>query len=165
MRKAKHEDIMSIVAILDPIVKEMNATGNYQWDHKYPKAKDFEKDIECGTLYVYEDSGVIGGFICIDSNEPQEYRSARWSQNNEAMIIHRMAVNVSSRGQGIAKKMMYFAEQIALANGIHYLKTDTFSGNENMNALFRRVGFRKVGDINLQGKEGLFSCYEKQVDL
>lgn len=77
------------------------------------------------------------------------------------MVIHRMAVNPKFREQGVATKLMKFAEQLALDNNVLYLKTDTYSINTKMNSLFKKFDFNFVGEMIFLGKEKPFYCYDK----
>ncbi len=165
IRQATMKDVEAISAMLPAIVGQMNAAGNFQWNDKYPLAGDFVRDVEVGSLYVFEDSdGTVGGFVCVDFNEPKEYGAAKWSQIDRAMVVHRMAVSVNHRGLGIAKAFMSFADQLALSKDVYYLKTDTNAVNEKMQGLFASCGYVAVGDIKLEGKDGDFRCFEKVIE-
>lgn len=161
MRKAQLTDLNSIMNIIAETIKEMHSYNNYQWDENYPQSSDFTNDIEKGDLYVEDKNGQVAGFICINYIEPSEYNSLNWSSNEQSMVIHRMAVSSIYRNQGVATKLMNFAEELAISNGIKYLKTDTYSLNTKMNSLFKKFEFKLIGEINFLGKEKSFYCYEK----
>ena len=161
MRLAKISDLEKIMDVIGNVVKEMNFQGNYQWDSNYPKENDFLQDIKKEELYLYEVNGHILGLVCINFVEAEEYRNLIWSSNEKAMIIHRMAVGVNSRRQGIASKIINFVEALAKKNQIYYLRTDTFSLNEKMKNLFLKEGYKFIGKVNFRGKEEDFSCYDK----
>lgn len=161
IRKAKLNDLNSIMEIIKSTVEEMKTYNNNQWDENYPQAKDFTNDIESGNLYVDDDRGNIKGFICVNFIEPVEYENINWSSNDKSMVIHRMAVNPKFRQQGVASEMMHFAEKLASDNNVVYLKTDTYSINTKMNSLFKKFGFNLVGEMSFLGKEKPFYCYDK----
>ncbi len=161
IRKATKIDISKIMEIITTTVKEMKLYNNTQWDENYPQAKNFSKDIETGDLYVDELNGEIRGFVCVNYAEPTEYRCINWHSSEKAMVIHRMAVNPNFRNQGIGISLLKFSEELALKNGILYLKTDTYSINDKMNALFKKFGFQLAGEMEFLGKEKPFYCYEK----
>ena len=77
------------------------------------------------------------------------------------MVVHRMAVNSNFRNQGVGISLLKFSEELALKNGISYLKTDTYSINDKMNSLFKKFGFRLAGEMEFLGKEKPFYCYDK----
>jgi GNAT superfamily N-acetyltransferase len=161
MRKAALEDLKDIMNIIKETIAEMHSYNNYQWDESYPKEKDFIEDIQNGCLFAAEEDGKLVGFVCINKIEPMEYSELNWSLNEEAMVVHRMSVNPSSRRSGIGTELMNFTEELALKNNITYLKTDTYSINTKMNSLFIKCGYKLVGEIWFLGKERPFYCYEK----
>ena len=163
--KASSKDIKQIMLIINETIKEMKSYNNTQWDENYPQDKDFIKDIELGDLYVDKKDDRIMGFICVNYIEPVEYNDLNWSKDEKCMVIHRMAVNSECRNQGVGTKLMNFAEELAMKNGINYLKTDTYSINTKMNSLFRKFNYQLVGQMNFLGKEEPFNCYEKILAL
>lgn len=56
------------------------------------------------------------------------------------------------------------ADEHALKNNVRYLKTDTYSINTKMNALFVKCGYKLIGEMSFLGKEKPFYCYEKVLD-
>ena len=161
IRKAAKEDLAEIMKIIKATVEEMKTYGNTQWDESYPQEKDFNRDINSGDLYVDERDGEVAGFICVNQVEPVEYEELDWSSKEKAMVVHRMAVNPKFRRKGIASGMMKFADELANSRGIRYMKTDTYSVNPKMNALFVKCGYKFVGEMSFLGKEKPFNSYEK----
>lgn len=162
IRKAKTEDIEAIMRIVKEAIILMNEEGNTQWDETYPLAPDFLKDIEAGTLFVL-DEGEVRGVVCVNRVQPVEYRTVAWSVEKEAIVVHRMAVLAASRGQGIAKRFMKYAEQMAEECGLNYIRTDTNSMNSRMNAMFQKLGYKKAGIVHFRKNPNDFYCYEKQI--
>lgn len=161
IRGAVLEDLETIMSIIKETIVEMHSYNNYQWDENYPKEKDFMDDIKKGHLFVEEREGKLVGFICINKVEPIEYKGLNWLLNRDAMVVHRMAVNPCCRREGIGTALMKFTDELALKNNITYLKTDTYSLNTKMDALFKKSGYNFVGEMNFLGKEKTFYCYEK----
>ncbi|MBP2643301.1 MAG: acetyltransferase, family [Firmicutes bacterium] len=165
IRKAKSTDIMDIMKIIKETIIEMHSYGNTQWDEDYPQEKDFLDDIQKGDLYVCEREGSLVGFTCINKIEPAEYTGLPWSTKEPAMIVHRMAVAPRHRRSGIGTELMKFANEFALKNNVRYLKTDTYSINAKMNALFVKCGYKWIGEMSFRGKEKPFYCYEKVLNI
>lgn len=162
IRLAIVSDLDRIVEIVNASKEIMQAQGNFQWDDNYPLRGDYERDIENAELYVIEENGIVSGFLCLNGDEPEEYKTAAWEKSEPALVIHRMAVAPESRGRGLAGKLLDFAWDTTRERGIPSLRTDTFSGNIAMNSLFVKHGFRKTGNIELSGKQlQPFYCYEK----
>ncbi len=161
IRKATTIDISKIMEIITATISEMKLYNNTQWDETYPQAVNFLKDIEEGSLYVNELDNEIRGFVCVNYVEPTEYNCISWQSLEKAMVIHRMAVNPNFRNQGVGISLLKFSEELALKNGVSYLKTDTYSINDKMNSLFKKFGFQLVGEMEFLGKEKPFYCYDK----
>lgn len=164
VRKANCTDITEIMKIIKETIVEMHSYGNTQWDENYPQENDFLKDIQKDDLYVCEREGNLVGLVCINKIEPAEYTGLPWSLKETAMVVHRMAVNPAYRKIGIGTELIKFTDEFALKNNVHYLKTDTYSINTKMNALFVKYGYKLVGEMSFLGKEKSFYCYEKVLD-
>ncbi len=163
IRKAENEDISKIMNIIKLTIEEMKTYNNTQWSENYPKDVDFLKDIEEGSLYVDVLEEELKGIICVNYEEPEEYKALNWTSDKRAMVIHRMAVNPSYRNQGVGSVLMTFAEELAIKNKINYLKTDTYSINVKMNSLFIKFGYKFIGEVRFPGREKVFNCYDKLI--
>ena len=163
IRLATTTDLDAIMKIINDTIAIMKTQNNTQWDENYPTREGFFDDIISNTLFVEEENGAIAGFICINTIEPKEYDTLCWKGNTTSFVIHRMAVAPAFRRKGIGHKLITFAEMLAKKEGILFLKTDTYSNNPNMNALFVKTGFQKVGEMSFLGKPYPFFCYEKQL--
>lgn len=67
-----------------------------------------------------------------------------------------MSVDPEYRRKGVGMELMKFAEDLAKKNNISYLKTDTFSINDKMNALFIKCSYNFVGEMGFLGKKNPF---------
>lgn len=162
IRTATAGDIDEIMRIVDETKSIMHAQGNVQWNEKYPLREDFERDILRASLYIIEENSAVAGFVCLDFDEPEEYKSADWQKPGPALVLHRMAVDTKARGLGIGGKLLAFAQAKAAELGAVSIRTDTFSGNIPMNSLFVKHGFHMAGAVELCGKSAQpFYCYEK----
>lgn len=164
IRKATLEDINSIMQIVQETIVEMRSYNNTQWDENYPKVSNFIDDINKGELYVIDEDGELGGFACINKDEPEEYKDLAWKLDTTALVIHRMAVNPKFRRKGIGTKLINFADELALKENIKLLKTDTYSLNTKMQGLFEKCGYTFVGEISFLKKERSFYCYDKLIN-
>ena len=161
IRKAVLEDLKDIMEIISETIFEMHSYNNNQWDDSYPKEKDFISDMAKEDLFVVEREGKLAGFVCINEVEPVEYKGLNWTSNESSLVVHRMSVSPAYRRNGIGTELMRFADELALKNNIRYLKTDTYSINTKMNALFKKSGYNFVGEMSYLGKKEPFFCYEK----
>lgn len=164
IRLAQAADIPEILQLLAEIVPVMNSEGNFQWDSTYPNQQVFEEDLAKQQLWVAELAGKIGGFAAITMDQEPEYAEVGWDINEDAIVTHRLAVGLDSRGKGVAGALLQKAEEIAREKQIAVLRIDTNTENAATNKLFPRVGYLFSGEISLGFRPNLrFNCYEKRL--
>jgi GNAT superfamily N-acetyltransferase len=164
IRKATLNDVPHIMHIIHNIVPLMRAAGNYQWDSTYPNPEVFESDIALGQLWVADVEGEIAGMAAITTEQYPEYADVGLDITETAIVVHRLAVDAKFRGKGIAAALLQQAEQVAIDRGITVLRIDTNTKNNATQALFPKMGYTFVGEINLRFRPGMrFVCFEKRL--
>ncbi len=172
---ASIENLNEIMDIINLIKKEMREENNPQWgvfpqeyanlDREfidYPNKKFIESDINNKELYIYEEDSIIKGIISI-CKEEDEYQGIVDTSDKEALVIHRIAVPKKYRNQGIAQKLIYYAERKALEEGISILKIDTEQSNAKMNKLLIKLGFNYIDKFTYEDYPGVYFYYEKEI--
>lgn len=162
IRQAKIFEIEHILAITKVCAKTMQNAGIYQWNEHYPSAKAFEEDLKRNELYVLILKEQIIGSITISTKMDEEYVPIEWLSKNEANIyIHRLCVHPDHQGQGLARQLMDFAENLARENGFISVRLDTFSQNKRNQKFYETRGYKRLGDIFFpKQSEYPFHCYE-----
>ena len=140
--------------------------GIDQWQDGYPSREVIERDMQRGQSYcVEQDSNVCATFALIDDGEPTYDRifDGAWltgDQTGHYLAIHRVAIAVAMRGQGIAPAILSYAADVALRSGRTSLRIDTHRGNVVMRRMLEKNGFTLCGVIYLaSGTERV--AYEK----
>jgi GNAT superfamily N-acetyltransferase len=111
-----------------------------------------------------KDKGVCKGMVTLDNKEPEEYKDIRWtSAARKPLFVHRLAVHPNWQGQGIAGKLMTFAEEFALKNGFDALRIDVFSNSIPARNLCRKDSFNEAGNFLSFFQQQPFICYEKKI--
>jgi GNAT superfamily N-acetyltransferase len=142
----------------------MIAAGNLQWDASYPNPAVFVADVEKGQLWIVEVEGQVVGAAAITTDQEPEYAEVGWDISEQAVVVHRLAVDPAFQGQGVAKALMAQAEAEARMRGILLLRVDTNTRNEATRRLFPKLGYALAGEIGLGFRPGLrFCCYEKRL--
>ena len=163
IRKGTKEDLKKIMDIVQQTVSIMESEGNDQWNRTYPQDQDFLADIEAGNLYTAIFDGKVAGSITVDQTQAEEYKNASWRKDEPCFVFHRLAVDPEIRGEGIASKLILFAEEHAVSNGIPYMRTDTYSLNTKAQRLFEKNGYVIAGTIFMD-RVNPFYCYDKLLD-
>jgi len=166
IRQAAESELPAIMSMIGLVVRQMRDEGSDQRSEQYPAAADFLSDIRQGSLFVETAEGEPGelrALACLNREEPEENAPVRWSRPGPATVIHRLAVHPGHRKQGIAKALFLFAEDLARGSGTDYIRSDTYSLNAPMNALFVKLGYRQTGGIRFPGRREEFFCYDKRL--
>jgi ribosomal protein S18 acetylase RimI-like enzyme len=162
IRPAIPQDVPAIMQVVAEVVPVMQASGNFQWDDKYPNPDVFNNDIALGQLWVADVDGEIAGLAAITTDQYPEYAQAGLDVSQTAIVVHRLAVSPRHHGKGIAVALMLQAEAVAVSRGIDILRVDTNAQNKAAQMLFPKVGYTFAGEISLEFRPGLgFLCYQK----
>jgi ribosomal protein S18 acetylase RimI-like enzyme len=164
IRQATLADIPAILAIVRKVVPIMRAAGNLQWDDVYPNADVFTRDIELNQLWVAEHEQTVAGVAALTTDQEPEYAQVGWDLTEQAIVVHRLAVDPAAQGLGIARALMQQAELLAIVRNITILRVDTSAQNAITQALFPKLGYLFAGEIGLHFRAGLrVFCYEKRL--
>jgi ribosomal protein S18 acetylase RimI-like enzyme len=164
IRLATSDDIPDIMQIVRHVVPLMQASGNLQWDDRYPNPEVFTQDVQLSQLWVADVDGTLAGMAAITTDQAPEYAQVGWDIHELAIVVHRIAVDPDFAGRGIAIALMQQAETIARERGIAKLRVDTNTQNQVTQRLFPKLGYTFAGEITLDYRPGLnFLCYEKQL--
>jgi ribosomal protein S18 acetylase RimI-like enzyme len=164
IRRATHDDLPALVALVRRVVPLMLAAGNLQWDESYPNEEVFQRDIGLNQLWVADVEARIAGIAAVTMDQEPDYAQVGWDIHEPAIVVHRLAVDPAFRGVGVAGALMQKAEEIAIERGITVLRVDTNTQNDATQRLFPKLGYLLAGEISLQIRPGLrFFCYEKRL--
>ncbi|MCH3951580.1 MAG: GNAT family N-acetyltransferase [Acidaminococcus sp.] len=147
--KATKKDAERIMDIINQAKAFLKGQGVDQWQTGYPAMSDIEKDLNDGIGYVLKDEGKIIGYAGIDSRGEEAYDTLKgsWLNSDPYIVIHRMAVDNSVRGKGLAQKMFEACEDFALSQGIHNIRVDTDEDNHIMRHIIDKMGYQYTGTI------------------
>lgn len=78
-----------------------------------------------------------------------------------AVYIHRIATNPNFRGNGYVKKIVQWVKEYAKSTGKRFVRMDTHSGNDRLNAHYIGCGFVYLGVTELHNVENLPMHYQQ----
>lgn len=136
--------------------------GPADWDEHYPNEETIDFDLSRDALFVMKnDSGEIIAAISIDKDDEVDALPC-WDKTLEPSgEFSRICVRKDMQGHGIARQMIEFIfDKLKKEgkNGVHILVR---TGHEAALALYGKVGFKKVGECNMFGKD--FICMETKL--
>ena len=153
IRRATTEDIADIMSIVADAQLSLRELGIDQWQDGYPTTEIICSDIEQGYSYVATtelDEVVAVAAISFDGEPTYDtIRNGAWPNDEPYAVIHRLAVSDMVRGQGLAKAMFSFAEELCKQRAIRNIRVDTHADNRVMQQLLERLGYDKCGEITL----------------
>jgi len=146
-RKAVAEDLPEILLLYKAVVRNMLQSGIDQWGDEYPNKDVLSGDIENNDLIIaHFGERIIGAFV-MNEFADEDYYKADWQYPDlKWCVIHRLCVLPSFHKQGVALKMMEYAENKARMDGFGSIHLDTFSGNPKALSLYHKLGFTDVGE-------------------
>lgn len=162
IRLATKNDVPKIMENCRACANHMIANGIYQWNNEYPNTTAFLNDIAREELFVLTEEDKIIGTIVVSTLMDQEYVPIKWlTPNKNNFYIHRLSVHPNYQKKGYAKKLMDFAENIALQKNYNSVRLDTFSKNQRNQRFYEARGYQKLGNIYFPKQSNFpFYCYE-----
>lgn len=163
IRIAKPTEIESIMEITHACANKLISERIFQWNNFYPNKETFQKDVLRNELYILLSETSIVGCIVISSEKDPEYSEIDWlTKDSTHYYIHRLAIHPDFQKMGFAKKLMDFAEALAIKNRIASVRLDTFSQNHRNQKFYETRGYSRLGNIFFPNQsEHPFYCYEK----
>lgn len=155
------DELEAVWSLAVRAVRRMNEEGNAQWGADYPTKPHYAGDAARRELYAVREGGRILGVACINAEESPEYAAISWKNTGPTLSVHRMAVDPEYQGRGLAGDLLEAAERLALERGLAAIHLDTYAQNSRMQALLRRRGYIRRGEIRLHGRPLPFPCFEK----
>lgn len=156
-------EVDSIIALTKACGKNLRDNGIDQWDENYPDLESITNDINTGTLFTYKMEEEIVGIVVLNEIQDEEYAEINWRTplDSKNLVIHRLAVSPKHQGQGIARKIMDFAENFAVENKYDSIRLDTFSQNPRNQKFYLNRGYQELGSVFLKyKKEHPYICYD-----
>ena len=170
MRKAQPGDVDIVARLYDELNDHLSAHTNYPGWRKgiYPTVTEAQHFFETGTLYVAEaDSQVVGSMALTHEPEPENANWLVQADDEHIFVIHVFVVHPACLRRGIAGKMLQFAEDQAVREGVQSIRLDVYEKNLAAINAYEKAGYQYIDKVDLGlGQYGLdwFCLYEKPVD-
>jgi GNAT superfamily N-acetyltransferase len=162
IRKANKSDLDNIMLMYKSCVKGMLENGIDQWDESYPNAEVIMEDLIAQSYFVALEKGIIIGGINIDHNQDKTYLEIDWEDKSDSfLVVHRLGVKEEFWNKKIGKDLMLFTEKLVLEKRLNSIRLDTYSGNPKAMEFYKKLGYLKLGTINLKPDKNEYYCFEK----
>ena len=172
IRQARFDDIDSILMVVLDAKELFLNQGSSQWQsaNGYPNRDTFLTDLEHNTILVVEEERCICAVAVVTRGIDPSYNTiyqGAWISNLPYIAVHRIAVKKEYYRQGLAKKLLLHAEEIARKEGYSSIKIDTHEKNIPMQGLMKQLGYTYCGIIylvNAEEHDKKRLAYEKKIN-
>lgn len=164
IRLAKLDDLEEIFKIIQQAQNYLKEQGIPQWQNGYPSKETIIKDIESNHNYVLLDEGKIVGTCMVSFDEDIYYKviEGKWLANEPYVVVHRLAIDNTCKGKGLATQFFEFAKLQALKNSVNYMRVDTHEKNHSMRKCIEKNGFQQCGIVYVMDNAPRIA-YEKEI--
>lgn len=163
LQKADREDFETILQIYNESKQYFFEHDIDQWQHGYPNLESIKQDFTNDVLYVLKSKGVVMGTLVLSKERQSNYQSIEkgaWLFGEEYVVIHRMALLATAKGQGYGRLMLQKCEERA-SNIAESIRVDTHQDNKVMRQLLKSLGYRYAGIVAVD--DGKRLAYEKKL--
>ena len=114
-----------------------------------------EGDILERAMYLAIDGPHVQAITVLNEAQPKIYETVPWQfEVPRVLVVHRLAVDPICQGQGLASRLMAFAEDLAARHGYEAIRLDAFADNVAACRVYEKRGYRKAGACGF--RKGLF---------
>lgn len=160
LRLTKTQDLDAVMNIINQAKAYFKEQAINQWQDGYPNEISIINDISRQEAYVLEDDDEIIATVMISKTIESNYNhiDGKWLQDDNYLVIHRIAIRDDQKGRGLAKIIL--DEAIKLFENMPSIRMDTHDDNLSMQRFLLKYGFEYCGTIYLETKEPR-RAYEK----
>ena len=144
-------------------IDHMRHAGIEQWDELYPTRATLLADAREQALYIASLGAELAiGVLVLNDYQNPEYADVPWTVSGARVaVVHRLMVDPTYQGRGIARHLMGFAEERARELGYGALRLDAFTANPRALRLYHGLGYHDAGAVTF--RKGVFRCFEKRL--
>lgn len=155
LRSARSEDADRIWEIIQAAIEKRRLEGSKQWQDGYPNSQSIAEDIKKGYGYVLVDNESILAYsaIIFDKEPAYEVPDVDWLNDEEYVVIHRVATAPEVRGSGKAAQLFRLTEDLARSKSFFNIRVDTNYDNGPMLHILEKLGYSYCGLVYLRGAE------------
>ena len=150
-RIASEADLPSLTALTDQAKEYFRSNHIDQWQKGEPNEQGLAAAISQNKLYVLEEDGRVIAMITLQEGDEPSYRQidGAWLNDLPYMAFHRVCVDSSLKGRGLAAALFEHSEAIAVSRGYSTIRIDTHPDNLSMQRALAKSGYQACGQITL----------------
>lgn len=114
----------------------------------YPSEIDLKQKLENATVIIAIDNDKVISAGVLTKGEDPNYLHVNWDHDN-AIVLHLFAVAKTSRGQGLAQKMLSAFDDYAKEHDYRAIHLDVMKGNVPAEKLYQKHGYQFVEEATI----------------
>jgi GNAT superfamily N-acetyltransferase len=134
------EDWDRIVQLFDGVIEHQGKSSYRVWESIDWDA--LREDIEKQLHYKITVNGQISCIFNVQYSDPLLWGE---KENNDAIYLHRIVIDLAFKGQKQFAKVLEWAKQDALQRGLKFVRLDTWADNAKIIDYYNSYGFIPVG--------------------
>ena len=152
--KATIKDFESVIEFYDDVTLRSPEMEIYaRWKKgQHPTEEGIRAYIEEGSMYLYKKNDTIVGSMAVTMYQGEDYHVIEWAkhvEDNEASVIHILAVNPDYQGTGVGAEMIREAINLSVDSGMKSIRLDALASNTPAHKIYKRIGFEYRGKQHL----------------
>ena len=152
--KATIKDFESVIEFYDDVTLRSPEMEIYaRWKKgQHPTEEGIRAYIEEGSMYLYKKNDTIVGSMAVTMYQGEDYHAIEWAkhvEDNEASVIHILAVNPDYQGTGVGAEMIREAINLSADSGMKSIRLDALASNTPAHKIYKRIGFEYRGKQHL----------------
>ena len=152
---APTDDVAALTALLHRAYAGLGARGLNYTAVDQSVATTSER-VAAGKCFVAEQESRIVGSVVVrqpqDAAQPAPVDTTPWYRRPDVAILGQLGVEPSLAGRGIGSRLVACCEAWALEHGFHWLALDTAKPAAALQALYAKLGFVAVEEVQWAGK-------------
>jgi ribosomal protein S18 acetylase RimI-like enzyme len=154
--------LSAVKRLYTAVTGHLRRSGISQWDRFYPNRWVIGQDLKRGQLFAVLQGDTCVGAVVVNERQNTQYAGLAWrDQTGKPAVIHRLAVHPEFQGQGIGKRLLHYAEELARAQGSTSIRLDAYTANPTAIRMYERAGYTTVGCIRYPLRKHPYECFEK----
>jgi GNAT superfamily N-acetyltransferase len=164
IKQATLTEFVEVLFLMRECVKDMNSKGLKQWNNSSPSPEQLREELEKGTIFLYQELGIVKGLMKLTSELPSEYAGIDWKSGMEKpLFIKLFAIHPLWHNSNISEKLIEFAEFYAKENNYSGIRLDTLDNYTVGVDFFENKQFVVAGTFQSSFQKTPFVCYEKSL--
>lgn len=156
------KDKKEVMFLFRSVTQHLQQQGIHQWDRYYPNRFVIASDLKKNNLFGIKIDEQVVAVVVLDTKQSSKYTALKWSdRQGEHACIHRLAVHPNYQGRGLGKRLLRFAESLAVEQGKSSIRLDVYTRNASALGMYSRAGYEQRGEVLFPFRKMPYMCFEK----